>query len=268
MKQLARGKFEYAKPALILSEEKVELTVMEGEDFEGSFTIENQKGIKLRGLVYSTHPRMEVLTPQFEGEQVRIRYQFKSFGLNEGLTEKGEFVIICNQSKISLSFSASISKRYANSSIGPVKSLYDFTCLAKADWAEAFQLFYSKNFTNIIKPNEVKESMIYRGIITAKPCNQNMEEFLIGIRKKEKITFKVDKNHFEQYEVTDTIKETLEIKKDNWGYIEIKASCDADFIHLPKTKIRTEDFIGSTYPFDFFIEYEHNSSLHEACRLQ
>lgn len=254
IKQLARGKFEYAKPELILSEEEIAITVMEGEDYEGSFTIENPKGIKLRGLVYSTHPRMEVLTPQFEGEQVRIRYQFESFGLNEGLTEKGDFIIICNQSRISLSFCVSISKRYAESSIGPVKSLYDFTCLAKADWMEAFQLFYSKNFTNIIKPNEEKESMIYRGIITAKPCNQNMEEFLIGIRKKEKITFNVDKDNLERYEVTDTIKETIEIKKDNWGYIEINASCDADFIRLPKTKIHTEDFIGSTYPFDFFIE--------------
>ena len=87
IKQLARGKFEYVKPELILSEEDIAFTVMEGEDYEGSFTIENPKGIKLRGIVYATHPRMEVLTPQFEGEQVRIRYQFKSFGLNEGLTE-------------------------------------------------------------------------------------------------------------------------------------------------------------------------------------
>ena len=123
IKQLARGKFEYAKPELILSEEEVSFTVMEGDTYEGSFTIENMKGIKLRGLVYATHPRMEVLTPQFEGEQVRIRYQFNSFGLNEGLTETGDFVIICNQVKISLSFCASISKRYAQTTIGPVKNL-------------------------------------------------------------------------------------------------------------------------------------------------
>ena len=254
IKQLARGKFEYAKPELILSEEEIAFSVIEGEDYEGSFTIENPKGIKLRGLVYATHPRMEVLTPQFEGEQVRIRYQFKSFGLNEGLTEKGDFVIICNQRTISLSFCASISKRYAQSSIGPVKTLYDFACLAKADWNEAFQLFYSKNFSNVIKPNEVKESMIYRGIITAKPCNQNMEEFLIGIRKKEKITFEVEQKQLEFSNVTTTLKETIEIKKDNWGYIEIIASSDADFIRIPKTKIRTEDFIGSMYSLDFFIE--------------
>ena len=95
IKQLARGKFEYAKPEIVLSEEDIAFTVIEGEDYEGSFTIENPKGMKLRGIVYATNPRMEVLTPQFEGEQVRIRYQFKSFGLNEGLTEKGDFVIIC-----------------------------------------------------------------------------------------------------------------------------------------------------------------------------
>lgn len=268
IKQLARGKFEYAKPELILSEEEIIFSVIEGEDYEGSFTIENPKEIKLRGLVYSTHPRMEVLNPQFEGEQVRIRYKFNSFGLSEGLTEKGDFVIVCNQTVISLSFCASISKKYAETSIGPIKNLYDFSCLAKADWEEAFHLFYNKNFPNIIKPNEVKESMIYRGIITAKPCNQNLEEFLIGIRKKEKISFKVDKNQFELFEVTDTVKETVEIKKDNWGYIEIKVSCDADFIRLPKTKIRTEDFIGSTYQLSFFVEPEKLHAGKNFARIQ
>ena len=116
IKQLARGKFEYAKPEIILSEEDIAFTVIEGATFEGSFAIENPSGIKLRGIVYATNPRMEVLTPQFEGEQVRIRYQFKSFGLSEGLTEKGDFVIICNQKSISLSFCASIFKRYVQSS--------------------------------------------------------------------------------------------------------------------------------------------------------
>ena len=41
IKQLARGKFEYVKPELILSEEDIAFTVMEGEDYEGSFTIES-----------------------------------------------------------------------------------------------------------------------------------------------------------------------------------------------------------------------------------
>ena len=151
IKQLARGKFEYAKPQLILSEEEITFEVFEGEVYEGEFSFEASNAGKMRGLVYATNPRIKVLNPQFEDEKVRIRYQFNSYGLNEGLTEKGDFVIVCNQNEISLSFCASISKKYGDTSIGPVKNLYDFSCLAKASWSEAFQLFYHKSFSNLIK---------------------------------------------------------------------------------------------------------------------
>ena len=179
IKQLARGKFEHAKPELHFSKEKIVFTVIEGSTYEGSFTIKSTEHTKLRGVVYSTNPRMECLTPQFEGEEVRIRYEFHSKGLSEGLTETGDFVIVCNQNEVSLSFRASISKAYADSSIGSIKNLYDFSCLAKANWEEAYQLFYHKNFVNIIKPNEVKENMLYKGILAARPSNQNLEEFLV-----------------------------------------------------------------------------------------
>lgn len=254
IKQLARGKFEYAKPQLQISEEEIAFTVIEGEDYEGSFTITSENPVKLRGLVYSTNPRMECLTPQFEGETVRIRYQFHSFGLSEGETEKGDFVIICEQNEISLSFCVSISKKYAETSVGTVKNLYDFSQLAKANWSEAFQLFYHKDFPNLIKENEIKEGMIYRGIMGAKPSNQNMEEFLIGIRKKEKVSFSLSKTSLEFYNLRETIKESIEIKKDNWGYLEINVTCDGDFLRIEKKKIRSEDFIGSVYSFEFFID--------------
>ena len=256
IKQLARGKFEYAKPQLLLSEESITFEVNEGEIYEGEFTIETSPATKIRGLVYVTNPRMKVLNPQFDEERVRIRYQFHTNGLSEGLTEKGDFVIVCNQNEISLSFCASISKKYGDTSIGPVKNLYDFSCLAKASWSEAFQLFYHKSFPNIIKPNEIKEQMIYRGMIAAKPSNQNVEEFLIGIRKKEKIHFSADETKFEIYSISEVLKNSFEIKKDNWGYIEITASTDAPFIQLQKKIIRSEDFIGSTYNFEFFVDPE------------
>ena len=58
----------------------------------------------MRGIIYSSNPRMECLTPQFEGEEVRIRYQFHSEGLIEGDIQKGEFFIVCNQGEYNLSF--------------------------------------------------------------------------------------------------------------------------------------------------------------------
>ena len=268
MKQLARGKFEYAKPELVLSENEITFEVYEGEVYEGEFTIETAASTKIRGLVYATNPRMEIQNPHFESEKVRIRYKFYTNGLSEGLTEKGNFIIVCNQNEISLSFCASIFKKYAESSIGLIKNLYDFVRLAKDNWNEAFQLFYHKSFSNILKPSEVKENMLYRGLIAAKPSNQSVEEFLIGIQKKEKIHFRTDQTEFLCYGIEDTIKESFEIKKDYWGYIEITASSDAEFLQLPKKIIRSEDFIGSTYTFEFYIDPDYMHAGKNLAQIQ
>lgn len=256
IKQLARGKFEYAKPVLAFSEELVELQVLEGKGVAGEFTISSTNHVPIRGIIYSTNPRMQCLTPQFEGEEVRIRYEFNSAGLVDGETEKGEFVIVCNQCEYSLSFVVQISKPYAESSIGMIRSLYDFSCLAKENWQEAYQLFYHKSFPNIIKEKEIKENMIYKGIVQTRPCNQNLEEFLIGIGKKNKISFDVEERSYAFYEVTETLQNRIEIKKDCWGYLAIDISSDAEFLRPMRNHIETEDFIGSSYQLAYYIDYD------------
>ena len=75
IQQLARGKFEHSRPSLILQTDKVDIEVLEGKDYDGDFVIASTGHEPMRGVVYSSNPRMECLTPQFEGEEVRIRYQ-------------------------------------------------------------------------------------------------------------------------------------------------------------------------------------------------
>ena len=256
IRQIARGKFENEAPALLFPEEELSITVTEGQEYTGEFKIISTNHVPVRGVVYTSSSRMECLLPQFEGEEVRIRFQFHSRGLEEGETEKGDFVIVCNQGVYSLSFCVSVSRLYAESSAGPVRSLYDFTCLAKENWNEAYQLFYHHSFRNIIKPKEVKEAMLYQGILDAKPSRQNMEEFLIGIRKKKRISFSLDHTANELPAVQETIQQSLEIKKDEWGYLALTITTDADFIRLSENKITTEDFLGSTYICKYLVDYD------------
>lgn len=256
MKQLARGKFEYDVPEIQFSDESLSLTVVEGDDYSGSFSLSNKKKLKIRGVCYSTNERMECLTPQFDGEEVRIRYQLHSKGLIDQEVLKGEFVIVCNRFEYSLPFAVTISKNYMDSSNGFIKNLYDFSCLAKEHWDEAYQLFYHRGFSNIIKSNEVKEMMIYKGIINAKPSNRNLEEFLVGIGKKQRIMFSCERSEYTFSDFDESQKETISIKKDGWGFIEITLSTDSDFIEIPKKKIQSNDFIGSTCQLDFFIRKE------------
>lgn len=271
IEQLAKGKFEHKKPELSFSEETIEFSVYEGADYTGEFTITCKNQVPIRGVVYSTNSRMKCLTPQFDSkanrtiggyeqilvdsdETVKIRYQFHSKGLEEGVVEKGRFVIVCNQLEISLSFCASVLKQYPQSSYGEIKNLDDFAVLAKENREEAYQIFCQKPFLNLMETATVKEQMLYKGILSAKPSIQNLEEFLIGTERKERVSVFVEKQKCDFYEVKKSVKDVLEIRKDNWGFVEISIFADADFIRFEKDKITSELFLGSIYPLEFYID--------------
>lgn len=252
--QIAAGRFNGTKPILAFSEETIDLSVIEGRSEAGSFVIESTNQIKICGIVYSTNPRMECLNPHFEGEKVRIRYQFNSKGLTEGDTCEGKFVIVCNQIEYSLSFCARITRLYAEASTGAVKSLDDFTRLAASNWGEAYHLFYNRNFLNTIPYDNVYERLTYEGFACARPSGQNMEEFLIGVNKKQPVSISVDKSE----EIFMASKEPqsgcFTITKDNWGYTEIRLRTDCEFIKLSKPVLTLDDFIGKTYLYEYIID--------------
>lgn len=252
--QIAAGRFNGTKPILAFSEETIDLSVIEGRSEAGSFVIESTNQIKICGIVYSTNPRMECLNPHFEGEKVRIRYQFNSNGLTEGDACEGKFVIVCNQIEYSLSFCARITRLYAEASTGAVKSLDDFTRLAASNWDEAYHLFYNRNFLNTIPYGNVYERLTYEGFACARPSGQNMEEFLIGVNKKQPVSISVDKSE----EIFMASKEPqsgcFTITKDNWGYTEIRLRTDCEFIKLSKPVLTLDDFIGKTYLYEYIID--------------
>ena len=252
--QIAAGRFNSTKPILAFSEETIDLSVIEGRSEAGSFVIESTNQIKIRGIVYSTNPRMECLNPHFEGEKVRIRYQFNSKGLTEGDACEGKFVIVCNQIEYSLSFCARITRLYAEASTGAVKSLSDFTRLAASNWDEAYHLFYNRNFLNTIPYDHVYDRLAYEGFACARPSGQNMEEFLIGVNQKQPVSISVDKSE----EIFMASKEPqsgcFTITKENWGYTEIRLRTDWEFIKLSKPVLTLDDFIGKTYLYEYIID--------------
>ena len=255
IKQLAYGTFDYREPEFSLSTERIELEVIEGKDVTGEFTIHGGER-KLRGIVYSTHPRMECLTPQFDGEEIRIRYQFHSEGLVEGDIRKGEFVIVCDQGEYNLSFVVSVSKRYAMTSVGKMKNLGDFVRLARENFAESYQVFYSVNFPNLLKEDEIKERLLYEAIRKETPSMQAVEAFLVGIGKKKPVEVVLEQESICLSNISVSEKEQLCLRKEDWGYVCGEVSTDANFIRLEKTSITSEEFLGSTCFFEYYIDAE------------
>lgn len=252
IQQLANGKFDNNGPKLSLSTEKIELEALEGKDETGSFVITSTNQVKMRGIIYSSNPRMECLTPQFEGEEVRIRYQFHSEGLIEGDIQKGEFFIVCNQGEYNLSFVVSISRLYADSSFGKIKNLDDFCRLAKENYDEAYRLFYSSNFKNLIR--EDKDRILYEGLRMQPQAALIVETFLTASHHKKKVEVTFEETEKSFYGVQEQRKEQLEIQKPQWGAVRIHVSSDADFLIPGKQIITENDFIGSTCFYEYYID--------------
>lgn len=256
IQQLARGKFEHLKPSLSISVDKIDITAMEGNDISGDFVITSTNHVPMRGIVYSSNLRMECLTPQFEGEEIRIRYQFHSYGLIEGDIQKGEFCIVVEQGEYNLSFVVSVSKLYAESSVGKVKNLSDFARLSENDFDEAFHLFYSGKFKNIFHPDEKREMLLYEGLSKGTPSGQKVEEFLIGIHKKKRTVVSLEESSAIFYQVHENRLETFQVNRNQHGYLEIRVHSDAEFLVLKKPRVTDEMFVGSICDVEYYIVTE------------
>lgn len=99
-------------------------------------------------------------------------------------------------------------------------------------------------FVNLIKEEEVRERMLYEGLCRPGAGMQDMEEFLIACKQKETVLLTMDEKSKEYCDITQSRKETLVLRKREWGYLELEITSDASFLHPVKKQMTTADFIG------------------------
>lgn len=253
IQELAAGKCDKGCPAVCFSEQQLEIKVSEEQNYSGKFTIKSTNEIPMRGIVYSSNPRMECLNSQFQGIEVIINYKFHSEGMVEGDSQKGEFYVVCNEGEYDLPFAVSVSKEYPQSSIGIINSIFDFANLAQESFEEAAEIFGKPEFLHIFKPQEQEERLVYKGLMK-RPCTMaQVEEFLIMTKKKKRITFSVKEGERNFYGVREMQKQHITLKKDNWGYLAVEMSSDAVFAEPVKRIINSEEFIGNCAVAEYMI---------------
>ena len=174
------GQFETELPDVILSTDRVECNMFQGENFKGTFEIHGNK--EIMGFLTVSTPRMNCSVNSFCGKKNVIEYEFDSRGMSEGDVVKGRIDIICNGGEYSLPFVATIEKSHIESSMGSIKNLFHFANLAQNSWSEALKIFESKNFLKIFGNHDRQYIPLYEGLMGNADKNFAMEEFLIAIR--------------------------------------------------------------------------------------
>ena len=139
-------------------------------------------------------------------------------------------------------------------SLGKIKDLFQFTNLARMDWSEAKKIFRSEGFERTFLQSDENYKRIYHSLLKSISTSQALEEFLIAIHKKTRIRLHVDKERLEYLVTEDSFMDKLTLTKDQWGYVEIKVSTDADFIQFEQKYIWGDFFLGNTYPISFLLD--------------
>ncbi len=253
------GNFDYENVSLDFSCTKIELTLLKESSYEGSFTIHSAPGVLTSGYIVSTDLRMECLTPTFSGNNAEITYCFHGEQLRAGDVVKGAFHVISNHGEYYLPYEITIESGTLETSVGSVKNLFHFANLAKTNWQEAVNVFYSQEFENILQGSDATYLECYRGLSANVGNEQNVEEFLMCIHKKQRVEYLLQKSELVLSMATadspDAVTEQeIEITRNGWGYTALNVECEGDFLFTEKEFLGDDDFMGNICRLPVFID--------------
>ncbi len=256
---ILEGNYIHESGSLDFSCAKIEISLMQGEQVSGSFRIMGDKASMISGSVLSTDYRMEVKNQEFTGSEAEISYVLHGEAMEEGEAVKGAFRVISNQGEYSLPFVGSCEHSIPKSSLGPIKNLFHFTNLAKSDWQEALQLFYSPDFEKILTGADSQYLAAYQGLSAYGGQEQNMEEFLIHVGKKQNVEFRAETASIDlemlpvdgEYQLTE---QEITIVKNGWGYTVLNVECEGAFLFSEKELITEDDFLGNYARIPVYID--------------
>ena len=253
MEQLINGRFENEVPKLILSDKKIEISTGVGENCRGQLLIGTEEEVKIKGIVSVTNARIALGADRFSGTSAQIPYGVDVTGMQAGESCRGSICLSTNIGEYQIPVYVLVEEPPVQAASGQIRTLDDFTQLAREDIREAFRLFKAPSFLQLLKKDAPEQMTLYKGMSENPVTYQHLEEFLVGAGKKQPVYIKVENAETSFFSLKESSKETLKIRKDNWGYLNIETEAVGDFIEISRKNITMEDFVGSRYSLEYII---------------
>lgn len=262
IKRLSHGEFDYRLLELIISggkntevsQEAIEFNVEAGHTYSGSFNIGNSKGVKMKGLVYCDSFLLSVKNPVFDSEKSEIFFEFNAESYKAGESIKLTLFIISELGEKKITLKAAVTAKSYSVSMGDIRDLFHFANLAGNDWQEALRVFKSPDFIPVFLYKDVKNTMIYRGLIKSRSTDHALEEFLISIHKKSRVNLYLDESKKTYQDLKVITEDKVTIKRSQWGFVKLQVSSDADFLVPEYKNIWPESFIRDEYNLKYTID--------------
>ena len=256
IEELWNGEFEYEPPALMFSQEKVEVELPAGETTQRELYIGTDRNRKIRGFVTSSDRRLVPGLEAFSGTTVRLPFGIDAVGLDPGETREEWLMFTTSVGEYKIPVTIRTTSGKLSTPAGEIRSLPEFAALAEKDFREAYRMFTNPEFPRVLNDESGTVRSLYAGLSRQPVTYQNLEEFLIASGQKEKVTVKLLDYQKELFEIRESTRETVVLSRSGWGHLRIDVVVRGDFIEVEKRVITDEDFIGSTYHLSYVIRRE------------
>lgn len=267
MEQLLNGIFEYEPAKLVMLPEEIEATAAPGAVVHGSFRLESADGKRIRGFLYSSSPRLGCDPVEFQGISNEIHYQLDCSGFEAGASVCCEITVCCNLGEYVLPVKVKIEEKERTEASFLFADLDEFAALAQEEFQKAYRFFVTEEFRTWMLENHADAAPVYEGLRTAGFSYQSLEEFLVGIGKKEPLAFSVRETKLSWDGLTEPVRETIPVVKNTWGFGTITVESDAAFLRPEKKLITTDEFAGSTFDLNVVLDTNLMHSGNNYARL-
>lgn len=256
VEQYAKGDFYVKYPQLALSKSYLQLKIEAGSIYNGSISVVSENEEPMKMMVYDDAYLLCLNNHSVIGRKGEIQFSFDGRCKNKGSVYEGAIHLIGNGMEKEIPYNIEIVAPFIDVNGVALEDLMKFSALAEEDWDKALQIFCSDEFAETLLHGKEEYLQAYRSLKASPNPNMALEEFLVYIHTKRALAIRVEHDRF-QYNFPKMKEEhLLVLKKNTWGYSNIKASTDAKFITLDKTEICSMDFDGDAYALKYTLDPE------------
>ncbi|MGX8728269.1 MAG: DUF5717 family protein, partial [Lachnospiraceae bacterium] len=246
---------------LAVTPKELELTCRPGESCEAEVTVRAPEGARLKGYAFTDSQRITAVPPELKENVVRLKVSVRTEGLSANARVQGTLMLSTNLGEYNIPVSVSLEIPLPRSSSGRrLRNLDDFVRLAKDSYDEAFRFFAGKEFVALLSGEEPRIRALYDALSAVPVTYHRMEEFLIACGRKEPVIVTAESSEASFFNLKKSQKEKLSLRKSEWGSVKLEAEVSGSFLELPKTRVVSEDFVGSICEFEYIVHRERLSA--------
>lgn len=252
--RLAKGIVDTEVLKISIIPESVEETVHAGQLIRGELYVTGEENQHIKGLIYSSDIRVRVLNESFGGIRNHIIYEVDTRQMEQGEDIAGAFYLVTNagEKKVEYRFTAELGA--TGTLLSSLKTPEDFAKLAEEDCDTALRLFEYKDFTDAPFMQDIHIATLYQAMKGRSGKPNLLEEFLVELKAKAPVTFRLNTVQFSLFCGEEPPKEQkLELIRSGWGHVRIELQADGDFIELPVNVVTDSDFEGERCEITFRI---------------